>query len=93
MNDPKRGASPVQPLERDDDGALPKPASASLRFDPLRFTKRIVTAAEMQRLIAEAAYFRASNRAFAPGHEVEDWLAAEHDVAERVIIAKPVPQE
>ena len=27
-------------------------------------------------LIAEAAYFRAQKRGFAPGHEVEDWLAA-----------------
>ena len=28
-------------------------------------------------LIAEAAFFRAEQRGFAPGHEVEDWLAAE----------------
>ena len=28
-------------------------------------------------LIAEAAFFRAEKRGFAPGHEVEDWLAAE----------------
>jgi hypothetical protein len=27
--------------------------------------------------IAEAAYFLAEARAFAPGHEEEDWLAAE----------------
>ena len=28
-------------------------------------------------LIAQAAYFRALERGFAPGHELEDWLAAE----------------
>ncbi|HEY2677495.1 MAG TPA: DUF2934 domain-containing protein [Steroidobacteraceae bacterium] len=27
--------------------------------------------------IAELAYFRALNRGFEPGHDVEDWLAAE----------------
>jgi Protein of unknown function (DUF2934) len=31
-------------------------------------------------LIAEAAYFRAQKRGFAPGHETEDWLAAEAEV-------------
>jgi hypothetical protein len=31
-------------------------------------------------LIARAAYFRALNRSFAPGHEVADWLAAEAEV-------------
>ena len=31
-------------------------------------------------LIAEAAYFRAEHRGFAPGHETEDWLAAESEV-------------
>ncbi len=31
-------------------------------------------------LIAQAAYFRALSRGFAPGHEMEDWLAAEAEV-------------
>jgi hypothetical protein len=31
-------------------------------------------------LIAQAAYFRAERRGFAPGHELEDWLAAEAEV-------------
>ncbi len=33
-----------------------------------------------QRLIAEAAYHRAPRRGFVPGHELEDWLAAEAEV-------------
>lgn len=28
-------------------------------------------------LIAEAAYYRAEHRGFAPGHELDDWLQAE----------------
>ena len=31
-------------------------------------------------LIARAAYFRSQDRGFAPGHELEDWLAAEAEV-------------
>jgi hypothetical protein len=31
-------------------------------------------------LIARAAYFRALERGFEPGHELEDWLAAESQV-------------
>ncbi len=34
-----------------------------------------------QQDIALAAYYRAQARGFAPGHDVEDWLAAEQDVA------------
>jgi hypothetical protein len=38
-------------------------------------------------LIAEAAFFRAEKRAFAPGHEVEDWLAAESEVDAKLMHA------
>ncbi|HEV3182571.1 MAG TPA: DUF2934 domain-containing protein [Steroidobacteraceae bacterium] len=31
-------------------------------------------------LIAEAAYLRAERRGFVPGHETDDWLAAEVEV-------------
>ena len=31
-------------------------------------------------MIQEAAYFRALRRGFVPGHEFEDWLAAEAEV-------------
>jgi hypothetical protein len=32
-------------------------------------------------MIAEAAYFRAQQRGFAPGHEIDDWLEAEAELA------------
>ena len=35
---------------------------------------------ERHRLIAETAYFRASQRGFSGGAEVEDWLAAEAEI-------------
>lgn len=36
------------------------------------------------RLIEAAAYRRAAERNFAPGHELEDWLTAEQEVLSRV---------
>ena len=33
-----------------------------------------------EQLIAEAAYFRAQQRGFAPGNELSDWLQAEADI-------------
>ena len=35
---------------------------------------------EKHQLIAEAAYFRAERRSFAPGYELEDWLNAEAEI-------------
>jgi hypothetical protein len=40
------------------------------------------TSEDRYRLIAEAAYFNAERRGFAPGGELEDWLAAELEVDE-----------
>ena len=42
------------------------------------------TPAELQCWIAEAAYFRAERRGFAPGSETEDWLAAEAEIIARM---------
>ena len=33
--------------------------------------------------IAELAYYRAEQRGFSPGYELEDWLAAEEEVKKR----------
>jgi hypothetical protein len=35
---------------------------------------------EINRMIAEAAYLRAARRGFAPGGEMDDWLAAEREI-------------
>lgn len=39
-----------------------------------------VSAEDRRAMIAEGAYLRAERRGFAPGHETEDWLAAEVEV-------------
>jgi hypothetical protein len=45
--------------------------------------RRAKSAAEDERRehIAVAAYFRAEHRGFESGHEMEDWIAAEQEVA------------
>jgi len=43
---------------------------------------------QRQQLIAQAAYFIAERRGFAPGDEVEDWLQAEAEI-EALIKATP----
>lgn len=43
-----------------------------------------VSAEECERIIAIEAYFRAERRGFEPGHELEDWCAAEAEVLRRL---------
>ncbi len=43
-------------------------------------SQRRVSAEERQRMIAEAAYFRALARGFAGGDALDDWLAAEQQI-------------
>jgi Protein of unknown function (DUF2934) len=39
---------------------------------------------ELRKLVSEAAYYRAKQRGFAPGHEEEDWIQAEAEVIRRL---------
>ena len=54
-------------------------------FDPLRFCPPLLASGDERRSMIEvAAYQRAARRHFEPGHEVEDWLAAEVEVDNRL---------
>jgi hypothetical protein len=74
---------------------LPKSAKPP-NFDPLRFSPPArsetalpeTSAEERHALIAQAAYLRAERRGFAPGHDLEDWLAAEVEVEQRLAAAR-----
>lgn len=57
--------------------AQPKAPRATKAKAPQRAA---VSAEDRRAMIAEAAYLRAERRGFAPGHETEDWLAAEVEV-------------
>ena len=64
--------------------ATPQPdiRSASMRASG---EVRVQTSSEdARRQIAEAAYFRAKERGFEPGHELEDWIEAESEVMGRI---------
>lgn len=65
-------------------GAPRKPVSEE-RAEPLASELRAsLTQEEIRALIAEAAYHRARQRGFAPGHELEDWVEAEAQVMTRL---------
>jgi len=50
---------------------------------PATTGERAIRSAEQRRaMIAQAAYFRAERRGFAPGAELQDWLAAEAEIDE-----------
>lgn len=51
------------------------------QFNPLRFVEVRVEIKSKHDQIAEIAYFRAERRGFEPGHESEDWMAAEAELA------------
>lgn len=66
----------------------PKPTH---NFFPLRFSPPpSVSENERRNRVAMAAYLRAERRGFEPGHEVEDWCAAEAEVSAQLVQAQGV---
>jgi hypothetical protein len=57
--------------------ARPLPGTRKSPAAPVRLG---LTAEARHAMIAESAYLRAERRGFVPGHETEDWLAAEAEV-------------
>jgi hypothetical protein len=45
------------------------------------------------RMIESAAYFRAERRGFTPGHEIEDWLAAESEIDTLIAAIAPAQRQ
>lgn len=65
------------------------PPRPTHNFHPLRFSLPLIaTESERRGLIETEAYLRAERRHFAPGHEIEDWLAAEAEVDARLAYAR-----
>ena len=59
------------------------PSNRSPLFNPMRFVQPRPTADRRQAMVAEIAYFLAQRRDFKPGHDLDDWLAAEAQVDQR----------
>jgi hypothetical protein len=51
------------------------------------------TGGAQETTIAVAAYYRAERRGFAPGHELEDWLAAEAEITASSLQQAAAPAE
>ncbi len=58
---------------------LPRPHRATMKPKGAEFSPE-----ERQRWVAEAAYFIAESRGFAPGAELDDWLQAEGEIERRL---------
>jgi Protein of unknown function (DUF2934) len=68
-----REKSPTSPPAR-----TPRKKTAVKKSQPV--VTHFVGPEQRAALIAEAAFFRAEKRGFAPGHDTEDWLLAEAEV-------------
>lgn len=82
------GAAPrtavARPAAAPKDPTAKKPAAPRQTASNPAPGKGAATAPERAELVRMAAYFRAERRGFAPGYEIEDWLAAEAEVAEKL---------
>jgi hypothetical protein len=64
------------PRARAKSSPTPRVRKAAVKGSP-----RVTISEDVRRgMIAEGAYLRAERRGFAPGHEEEDWIAAEAEV-------------
>ena len=64
------------------DGVVGEAASDGVQITSSKFEYREIPSFSENReaRIAEAAYWRAEQRGFAPGYELEDWLHAEKEI-------------
>jgi len=67
------------PPTRKTPAAAARPAAKRAASQPFE-ARAEISAEELRKLIAEAAYYRAKERGFAPGYEVDDWVQAEAEV-------------
>lgn len=64
--------------------AQPTPAKSVRKATPLKSeTRSNVVPINLDEEIRRVAYLLSERRGFEPGHETEDWLAAEHEVRQR----------
>lgn len=69
-----------QAITRRRRGDLEEPGVGGRRRGEGLATALPAEADERLRRIQEAAYYKSERRAFVPGHELDDWLAAEREI-------------
>lgn len=60
--------------------ARPSRSAPAAGADKVTGEAKPIDAEQRRAMIAQAAYFRAEKRGFAPGAELQDWLAAEAEI-------------
>lgn len=55
------------------------------KLDPSKTLAQHLNQISRQQWISDAAYYKAENRGFSPGHEHNDWLEAEQDYLDMVV--------
>ena len=73
-------SNPADPAPPADLSTQRPPRARKSPLEPAAPPRLKVTPEARYKLIAQSAYLRAERRGFAPGHETEDWLAAEAEV-------------
>lgn len=81
-NKPSRGRKRPAKAEAvpEQSAAEPRPTGPKKPAATERPIALSLSAVDRDGMIRTAAYFRAQRRNFAPGHEFEDWLAAEAEI-------------
>jgi hypothetical protein len=81
---PKPDSHVEAPSESNGQAAAPRKPTSEQRAAPMETNLRSgYSSEEMRKQIEEAAYYRAKQRGFEPGHELEDWIQAESEVMRR----------
>ena len=76
---------PARAMQVKSQKAPAKAASAETRArSAAALMSKEVGGDERRHLIAEAAYYRAEQRSFAPGNELEDWRSAEAEIEQMI---------
>lgn len=70
--------------ERPAPAKAPKTSSVSSKPKTEANTRVELSRDELRKLVSEAAYYRAKQRGFTPGHEEDDWIQAEAEVLRRI---------
>jgi DUF2934 family protein len=81
-NTPRKAATATP--KPDSRAAAPRSASTAASTPMTSSARADISSDDIRRQIAEAAYLRAKERGFEPGHELEDWVEAESEVMGRI---------
>jgi hypothetical protein len=77
---------PMEPTSRKDASALRTDVATQVPADNRIESSSVVAGSpswtDRQVRISQLAYYKAQQRGFAPGHDWEDWFAAEREVTE-----------